>query len=499
MLGQDHIMASPVPGYLDLPSSRMPRLTYRKKSCGADSAATSASETFTTISTGPSTPAYSDHCPSPRCPTMSARSPLSPRPSSTASSFLSSTPDKDSKKKTSFFSGLFSVKEPSAQALIDYQRQMKKQSSSKNGRVRAVGIPGVSSATLPPTVPKVNSKWDGVPQSVKEKDKRKQLRSRKSISGQSSHRRSSNSSGSDMSRTSLDPRSFYERGQSHGTLGSAHSNGSGKTLAEIYGWEVTDCSRRGSFNDQSTASSRPSTSRATSSRSAPNPAISPLLPIDDLLPPKVPTAFLERSPLSLTPSPALPDHSYSPGLTPFASSPATPDASTPHSQLTSHESEPKSCDGMKVTTIEAPFSGDEVIIKSAGINILGPPVTAKRRPKPLPLQSAEGAAPPSAPNGLNPILKNKAGVVKDTPPERPSPTLQLATCSSDKPYSSRRNSTRERLGLGAHLRSSPSSLAPWEFSGQASQGDVEVERIFTPTPESGNLSKKKSRLSLFHR
>lgn len=493
-------MASPVPSYLNSPSSRTPRLSYRKKSTCVDSTDTSATETNTiSIPTAPSSPISSDHCSSPRGPNIGSRSPLSPRSSSTASSFYPSTPDKVSKKRTGLFTGLFSVREPSAKALADYQRQMMKQGSRKDGKVRTVGIPGVSSATLPSSVPKVNSKWDGVPQSVKDKEKRKQIASRTSISGLSRHLKSSNSSQVDISRLSLDPRSGHGRSQSYGTFQTAHSNGSRKTLAELYGWEVPKSSSGGSLNDLTSVSSRPNTSRATTSGSAPNPTTYPLFPTDDHRPPMVPTVFLGQSSPSLSESSVPPQHSYSPCLTPYESTPTTPDTQTPLSELNPLCSDPRPCDGMTITTIEAPTSVDEVMVKSAGLNILGPPVNAKRRPKPLLLQAEEDMSMSSAHNGLNPILKKQVVMNKFTPPSHASPTSQLAPCNSDKSYLQRRDSTRERVGSAAHLTSSPSSLGPYGLSERVPEVVTEGDRIITPTPESGHPLKKKSLMNIFHK
>ena len=82
---------------------------------------------------------------------------------------VSKVPPHSLKAKAASLFRFFNVKEPSKQAWLDYQESICKQQSSNNGRFTPIGLPMVSSARLPSTVPKVNSKWDGVPRSVKER------------------------------------------------------------------------------------------------------------------------------------------------------------------------------------------------------------------------------------------------------------------------------------------------------------------------------------------
>lgn len=72
------------------------------------------------------------------------------------------------RKKSGSFLGFLSLKEPSTLALEEFARQQQKQAATKNGRQTAVGMPGISSQKLPPTVPKVNSKWNGLPSPAKD-------------------------------------------------------------------------------------------------------------------------------------------------------------------------------------------------------------------------------------------------------------------------------------------------------------------------------------------
>ncbi|KAF2099387.1 hypothetical protein NA57DRAFT_55357 [Rhizodiscina lignyota] len=75
------------------------------------------------------------------------------------------------KPKTGWISGLLTLKEPSAIALEQFAEAQRKQAEAKNSksaRSTAVGLPGVTDRKLPPEVPKVNSKWDGLPDWARE-------------------------------------------------------------------------------------------------------------------------------------------------------------------------------------------------------------------------------------------------------------------------------------------------------------------------------------------
>lgn len=491
-------MASSIPGYTNpqpLPN-RLPKLSYRSKTCDTQSIS-SASTGFTnsTASTTPTSPLHSNFCPSPRSPPSEMSLSTSPRPSSYNPSSLSSkTSSNLLKKRSNFFSGLFGVKEPSALALQDYQRQLMKQGG---GRVTAVGMPGVSSAKLPATVPKVNSKWNGVPQTSKEKEKQYDA-TRQSMSGLSRQLATSGSGGSEYRATSTADSS--RKRLSRGTLGGASMQSvSSNNLAGLYGWE------NGSYHSGSSAidfaaEHRPTTSCTTSSQSAPPlQQGSSLFPHDLPQPSAIPFPPTELSPPSRFGSPNLPALSNSPMLTPYESSPATPDAPSPFIGLTLPKPEAITEENNETTLLEAAGSAEEVIVKSAGVNILGPPAAAKRKPKPVPLQPRDQR--PKTSGAEFQITRREAPVQKDTP--SPCPPLAsyfpktMSASSSDSPAKApaRYNSTRERLGLGATLKNQ--LAAPWQSPDQASDSSAEGERIITPTPEGGQSLRRKSRMTLF--
>ena len=492
-------MASSIAGYTSpqaLPN-RLPKLSYRSKTCDAESI-NSASTGFTrsTVSTTPTSPLQSNFCPSPRSAPSEMSLPASPRQSSCGPTSMSSkTSSNLPTKRSNFFSGLFNVKEPSAQALQDYQRQLMKQGG---GRITAVGLSGVSSAKLPTTVPKVNSKWNGVPQALKEKEKQQDA-AKLLTSGSNRHLSTSGSNGSDHRSTSSADSS--RKRLSRGTLsGVSIQSGSSNNLAELYGWE-TNSYHTGSSTVDFAAEHRPMTSRATSSRSAPALQQDSLFPPHD--PPRPPAILFpasEPSPPSRFGSPNPPPLSYSPMLTPYDSSPATPSSFV---SLTSPQAAASPQEGTDVIQLEASGSGEEVIVKSAGVNILGPPVAAKRKPRPTPLQPSNQRPNTSGADFQSrSILRREAPVQKETPSPRPPiasyfpDTMTTPNSASPAKLPVRQNSTRERLGLGMSLRNH--IAAPWQQSSeQATDVNAEGERIITPTPEGGQSLRRKSRMTLF--
>ncbi|KIW14730.1 hypothetical protein PV08_07514 [Exophiala spinifera] len=75
------------------------------------------------------------------------------------------------KKKPSVFGGLFQ-KEPSQVALDQVKAQLKAQ----HGSTSATKVPNVRLEQMPKHVPKVNSRWDGIPEGVKKREKERKAR-----------------------------------------------------------------------------------------------------------------------------------------------------------------------------------------------------------------------------------------------------------------------------------------------------------------------------------
>jgi len=174
---------------------------------------------------------------------MDTRDARSPSVSTTDAALKPQAKMSREKKGGSFF-GFLSVKEPSAQAFEDYQNAMRK----KRGRATAVGLPGVSSAKLPPTVPKVNSKWDGVPQAAKEREK-----------GRPNQRLSVSAS----IRSPGDDGAASRAPKPRSRAGTANSNGSGNKLAEMYGWDTASSSSSSVAKDFALEHVKPKKTKST--------------------------------------------------------------------------------------------------------------------------------------------------------------------------------------------------------------------------------------------
>ena len=370
---------------------------------------------------------------------------------------------------------MFTVKEPSTQAFEDYQKQMMKKGASKNGRVVPVGIPGVSSAKLPPTVPKVNSKWDGVPQAIKEREKEKDAAVRQSMSGYSRSIASSASDGA-RSRTS-------SRGPSRGALdqrvnGKLSYNQSNGNLSDMYGWENRSSSSGSVARDFAFPTPSPSADAEFTS----------FFPRYHAQPPNTPLSVSKKTLPELLVSP---EHYASPALTPNDSSPATPPPHpSPKIFLASPYSNRDLKDDIRTTTLEIPPNTEEVIIKSSGVNILGPPVSARRKPKtqPFPAGEAEEMKLPREILPIRPILKKESK--PRTTDTLPQPPLQATASRTESDGMKRPNSARGRLGLGVNVRNS--AVAPWD----SPEKDIEEDESQDGTPPP-QKAKRLSRISLF--
>lgn len=80
-------------------------------------------------------------------------------------------------KKKGGVLGFLTLKEPSTNALELFAAEQKKAAAAKSGRQNAVGLASVSKQKLPEHVPKVNSKWDGLPEDARKKLENERKRS----------------------------------------------------------------------------------------------------------------------------------------------------------------------------------------------------------------------------------------------------------------------------------------------------------------------------------
>jgi hypothetical protein len=119
------------------------------------------------------------------------------------------------KKSSSSFLSIFSTREPSSQALEEYEKMIKKQHGLEKDQPLTVGISMASSAKLPANVPKVNSKWDGIPKAVKASTDKK---SRSNPSLQISRPSSAQTSASSKARSFFSTSSMKKARQDQASL-----------------------------------------------------------------------------------------------------------------------------------------------------------------------------------------------------------------------------------------------------------------------------------------
>lgn len=483
----------------------MPKLQYRTRpSDGAnlpesDSISpvspVSTSFSLATVSTAPTSSRSSNHSSSPNSKkaTQESTNPVDVRSSLVPSSHSSPTgPKKNSKKRGGSFFGFFSVKEPSQQAFDDYQRQMCKKGAIKNGRAGVMGLPGVSSTKLPPTVPKVNSRWDGLPQAMKEKGKQKQTNSSQSIDGRN---RSIWTSGSETS-TSTTSSSTRSRGSSLNskTRGLQHTRVTNPI--DLYGWE-TGSGSSGSVT-KNDIKAHDEVLRRLSIKSSPNPrfAVSQAPPLPSRLPEEYSKKMLADHGMLLGPSSC----SSSPTRSNINSSPVLSITSSLPKE--SSYVQPDGCAkrGRRTTTAKIPDT-DEIIITSNGLHILGPPAAAqKARDSPFLASEAEEIdrshkdAPPDSASSPQAMSRGTSAFDPFYTSNDIKPDSWVAkgavrdTANTDRSACDRSRADMKSISLAVAPRKDPLP--------KINDGPKERCRSL-PTPDGGQKLRKKSVMGLF--
>lgn len=478
---------------------RVPKLRYRQSIVDGESPIRTVPVAPDTISSAvPSSINSWDAASSTRPSSFNPTGTCTPRSASIAVSFDEhlSTTVKLSGKKQSFLSGLFTVKEPSAQAFAEYERQLKAQESTKANRRSTAGLPRLSTASLPPTVPKVNSRWDGIPLSAKERTRKNQLAPKRSFASSS---RSVPSSWSNQSSdtNSLPTPAGRSENVSRGTLDgpSVQRGESRNRLAELYGWEGPN-RLSGSLSKMSVDGLRPSSERSTSSKSAPPVLVtsrSDVITTEASEPPPIPQAFIEQRSLNNQNSPSTPGLSSSPALTPYESNPATPAGrdqtdfitlSDSGKTLIGHERH-EMHGAIANTTLEVPCVNSEVVVRSAGPNILGPPLSARRE------QKASRSVQKKEPK-LTSILKDSSGVSENHQPRGgPASYMHQRRDTFLEKVTSRSN------GKSHQSQSRKGKDIDDDEDDDDAIGDEGGERSPSPTPKGGE--RRKHFAGLFHR
>ncbi|KAI4124188.1 MAG: hypothetical protein LQ338_004936 [Usnochroma carphineum] len=330
------------------------------------------------------------------------------------SASLSPAAAKVPKKKSSSFFKFLSVKEPSTQAFEAYQEQMKKRGTTQSGRANAVGLPGVSSAKLPPTVPKVNSKWDGVPQAAKERRKRDDNLDGQSLcSAATRPLYTSRSTGSNMTGlTACSTSSTSSAASAPRANGKLMFDNDTNNLSDLYGWESGSPSNASSTRSLPLESGGSSTSASTPCREG-----SPSFLFQPPSICKSSCALSANHPPPVDPS----SNSSSPIVRPALQSPASPNGSLHALPLS-----PRGGHLNSITPAKGSFPADDkrVVLASSGANVLGPPVSATNRAGTTrsPVAKANPNTPVrTSPPQTNSILKRPALTSHEVWPIPPPP------------------------------------------------------------------------------
>ncbi|EXJ76987.1 hypothetical protein A1O3_10144 [Capronia epimyces CBS 606.96] len=381
------------------------------------------------------------------------------------------------KKKSSILGGLFQVREPTQLALNQVAAQM----VAQHGSTSATKVPNVRLEKMPEFVPKVNSKWDGIPESAKQKQKKEKERA--SASGSRSNRpRAGSRDTRDGERRSLHSRnsssttdSFASRGRSSGS-----HTASGRTRFSVPSANSSGDLASQRRVDRSLAPTEPvgtpssfNQSKANSAESLPEVSADPrevktiLGPnnasnrypdresnrskayTDDQTTPR----WLGSSTAQPTPSiQAVPAHSTSPMPTPQELSPVKPTAFDP--QLSRGQT-------------RSGMPQQNVALTSSGVGVLRPPAVSKTK---IPNASTNGFLAGEAQELT--IPDNKTGTHQANLPSHDREEGRRKTANSAPPSSrkqkdleKRPDSSRARLGLQASMlveEEEEEEASPWQ-------------------------------------
>ncbi|KAL9102320.1 MAG: hypothetical protein Q9187_009138 [Circinaria calcarea] len=322
----------------------------------------------------------------------------------------------------------------------------------------------VSTAKLPANVPKVNSKWDGVPEALKQKQKASKRQ------GSIADARSPTSpafTGISLGKVSTRSTRSSETRGSHNSSISSSSPGLFTTRDKANTDDLTRNLARvgldGHWNDSS-----PSTSTASL------PELTPNFYLDMLVGGHSPVAIHEIERRESTVRQGAPSFSMSPGLTPLELSPMTPPASSPFIPTGLSSPIPTTKLGASdiQTTVLTLSPADKVILNSSGPHILGPPVSALRKAKHTLSPDGEVQSGNKPAFELKSILKREATLVR---PSLSEYFPRMGNAAKPSPSSS---VSKDR------------NVVPWESPESVEDAD-NSERVLTPTPQ-GSLGRTRT-------
>ncbi|ETI20063.1 hypothetical protein G647_08097 [Cladophialophora carrionii CBS 160.54] len=161
------------------------------------------------------------------------------------------------KKKQSIFGGLFQVREPTSVALNQVAAQM----IAQHGSTSATKVPNVRLEKMPDFVPKVNSKWDGIPESVKQREKKEKEKEKQNAKAESFFSADSKAGDSSERRRGNSRNSSSTTGSSFGGFANSSGSQSGSSRTRFYAQ---------SFNSSGDLVSQQRTDASVFSRSPPS-------------------------------------------------------------------------------------------------------------------------------------------------------------------------------------------------------------------------------------
>ncbi len=359
------------------------------------------------------------------------------------------------------------MKEPSSAALEHLSQKL----ISEHGELSARAIPGVSMTKMPESVPKVNSKWDGVP---KPRDGReREPRALKTPSSGSSVRsRSAEPLNHDQtaSRLTQPHRRLSNSSSSHARAKTSSQRRSRQVASDT---SVVDsglpspASAKAPQKTTRPRSKRPQSLRTPSGNSLPE--ITSFFPNQAPSTPIVPARFrvedgqatmrarayptnavtsqqCSSKPVSLNDDSG--DHASSPDATPSEASPVTPLSTYGPGEDVGQELNPVD-DRIFTTVLRS--RPDEVFLLSSGPKVLGPPRRAKRRTRPPAEAFLAGEARP----------------------------LEISEDKVHQDLEKRPDTSRARLGLRASMIID-TDKAPWEVQVTGMDGNVSPDQSTSP-------------------
>lgn len=408
------------------------------------------------------------------------------------------------KRKSAGVLGFLTLKEPSTYALDQFAEHERKKAAQKGAKSVAAVIPGVSSQKLPDHVPKVNSKWDGLPEGARRKsvDKRSSIISIGSASRAHSPRRPYGS---------MSSKPHARRSQE-------------KKRNNVHVTEIEDdrpMSGRSMYSPPPPSATHPALRRLDEQTFLHSPSHSPS------------RTYLTSPELELPELPPLQSRDYSSGTaTSPDASPRTPafDSTSPMAPKIGHI-QPLSNLGMDATGTFYLSDSDDVIVKTAGPDVLRPPGrvpnlrstrSASRFDAPEPIAEEVDAHPKigAVSQSASPKADSRPGLVRNfshvskychpsnssgpsnpsstatTPPALQSPAFSAAASESTRPTTSATAADRGKSISPIRLPSDSSTVssglsAQWaspskdrlSLGPQIKKNEVLPWEMFDPPPE----------------